>query len=463
MLLIWHKTSIIKKQQMENKRRDFIKKTALGVSSFTIGGILPGFSAKSYSDILGANERLKVACMGVNSRGHAVGSNFARQPNCEVLYSCDVDKRASEKFIGTIAKIQNKKPKHVTDFRKALDDKNVDILIVTAPDHWHAPAAIMACKAGKHVYLEKPASHNPKEGELAVAAASKYNRVVQMGNQRRSWPNVIKAIGELKQGIIGRPYFAKTWYTNNRPSIGKGKLTEVPSWLDYELWQGPAPREAFRDNLIHYNWHWFWNWGTGEALNNGTHFVDIARWGLGVEFPTKVSSNGGRYHYDDDWETPDTQIINLEFDNNTMITWEGRSCNGRSVEGSGVGAMFYGENGSLVIEGGNSYKVYDLNNKLIKEVSGSQEIGTGNLSNPSQYLDVLHIQNFFDGIRKGTPLNSDIVGGHQSTLLVQLGNIALRSGETLKIDPKNGHILNSKEAMKYWSREYEPGWEKLLH
>ncbi len=447
---------------MENKRRSFIKKTAIGASAVTIGGILPGFSAKSYGNILGSNERLKVATMGVNSRGHALGSNFAMQPNCEVLYSCDVDTRASEKFIDTIAKIQTNKPKHATDFRETLDDKEVDILVVAAPDHWHAPAAIMACKAGKHVYLEKPASHNPHEGELAVAAAKKYNRVVQMGNQRRSWPNVIAAIGELKEGIIGRPYFAKTWYTNNRPSIGTGKITEVPSWLNYDLWQGPAPREAFRDNIVHYNWHWFWNWGTGEALNNGTHFVDLARWGLGVEYPTKVSSNGGRYRYEDDWETPDTQVINLEFSNNTLMTWEGRSCNGRSVEGVGVGVVFYGEDGSLIIEGGNSYKVYDLNNKLIKEVTGSRQIGTGNLSNPSQNLDVLHIQNLFDAIRKGTALNSDITGGHQSTLLVQLGNIALRSGSTLNIDPNNGHILGNNEAMKYWSRDYEPGWEKLL-
>ena len=447
---------------MENKRRSFIKKTAIGASAVTIGGILPGFSAKSYGSIIGANERLKVASMGVNSRGHAVGSNFALQPNCEVLYSCDVDTRASEKFINSIAKIQGKKPKHATDFRKALDDKDVDILIVAAPDHWHAPAAIMACKKGKHVYLEKPASHNPHEGELAVAAAKRYNKVVQMGNQRRSWPNVITAIGELKNGIIGRPYFAKTWYSNNRPSIGTGKITEVPSWLNYDLWQGPAPREAFRDNVVHYNWHWFWNWGTGEALNNGTHFVDLARWGLGVDYPTKVSSNGGRYRYEDDWETPDTQVINLEFSNKTLMSWEGRSCNGRSVEGAGVGVIFYGEDGSMVIEGGNSYKVYDLKNKVIKEVSGNRKIGTGNLSNPSQDLDVLHIQNLFDAIRKGTPLNSDIIGGHQSTLLVQLGNIALRSGSTLNIDPKNGHILSNNEAMKYWRRDYEPGWEKIL-
>ncbi|HLT51477.1 MAG TPA: Gfo/Idh/MocA family oxidoreductase [Arenibacter sp.] len=448
---------------MENKRRSFIKKTAIGASAVTIGGILPGFSAKSYGNILGANERLMVASMGVNSRGRAVGSNFAKQPNCEVLYSCDVDSRASEKFIDTITKIQGNRPKHATDFRNALDDRDVDILIVAAPDHWHAPAAIMACRAGKHVYLEKPASHNPHEGELTVAATQKYGRIIQMGNQRRSWPNVITAIGELKNGIIGRPYFAKTWYANNRPSIGTGKITEVPSWLDYDLWQGPAPREAFRDNIVHYNWHWFWNWGTGEALNNGTHFVDLARWGLGVDYPVRVSSNGGRYRYNDDWETPDTQVINLEFPNNTLMTWEGRSCNGRSVEGVSVGVIFYGDNGSMVIEGGNSYKVYDLDNKLIKEVSGNREIGTGNLSDPSQDLDVLHIQNLFDAIRKGTPLNSDITGGHQSTLLVQLGNIALRSGSTLNIDPNNGHILDNNAAMEYWSRDYAPGWEKVLY
>ena len=280
-----------------------------------------------------------------------------------------------------------------------------------------------------------------------------------MGNQRRSYPNVIVAIDELKQGVIGRPYFAKTWYTNNRPSIGIGKEVAVPSWLNYELWQGPAPRQAYQDNIIHYNWHWFWNWGTGEALNNGTHFVDLARWGLGVDYPTRVSSSGGRYRYQDDWETPDTQIINLEFDNDTFMTWEGRSCNGRTVEDSSVGVIFYGDTGSLVIEGGNAYKIYDLKNNVVKEVKHERVIDSNDLTNPSPSLDVLHIQNFFDGIRKGTKLASDIVGGHQSTLLVQLGNIALRTGRTLSINPENGHIINDREAMKYWSREYQPGWE----
>jgi predicted dehydrogenase len=444
---------------MENSRRDFIKKAAMGAAALSFGGVLPGFSAKSYGNILGANERIMVGMMGVNSRGLALANNFASQPNAQVLYVSDVDSRAADKCIAAVTKVQHTQPQAAPDFRKALEDKNLDALVVAAPDHWHAPAAILACKAGKHVYLEKPSSHNPHEGELVVAAAEKYKRVVQLGNQRRSWPNVIAGIKELHAGAIGRPYFAKTWYTNNRPSIGRGKEAAVPSWLDYELWQGPAPRRAFRDNLVHYNWHWFWHWGTGEALNNGTHMVDLARWGLGVTYPTRVTSAGGRYGFQDDWETPDTQVITLEFDNNTSITWEGRSCNGRTIEGSTVGVMFYGEKGSLLIDGGNAYSIYDLQNKKVKEVKNSGVIDARNLASPTQQLDALHIQNFFGAISKGDKLNSDIVSGHQSTLLVQLGNIAQRTGNALQVDPRNGHILKDKEALKLWSRDYQKGWE----
>ncbi|WP_304237791.1 Gfo/Idh/MocA family oxidoreductase [Jiulongibacter sediminis] len=444
---------------MEQSRRNFIKKTATGAAALSFGGVLSGFSPKSYGRILGSNEKITVASMGVNSRGLAVAQNFASQKDCEVLHICDVDSRAAQVCIEAVTKIQSKSPKNTPDFRNALEDKDVDVLIVTAPDHWHAPATLMACSAGKHVYLEKPCSHNPHEGEMLVEAAARYKRVLQMGNQRRSWPNVAAGIKELHEGVIGRPYFAKTWYTNNRASIGIGKEIPVPEWLNYDLWQGPAPRKPFKDNLIHYNWHWFWHWGTGEALNNGTHMVDLARWGLGVDFPTKVNSTGGRYRYQDDWETPDTQVINLEFDNQSMITWEGRSCNGKYDEGESVGVIFYGENGSMQIQSGNDYKIFDLKNNLVKEVKNDFVIDPRNLQNPSQQLDALHIRNFFDGIRLGTPVISDIDGGHKSTLLVQLGNIAQRTGHTLNINPKNGHILNDPEAMKLWSREYEPGWE----
>ena len=447
---------------MKNTRRTFIKKASSGAFALSLGGILPAFSAKSYQNIVGANEKIRVACMGVNSRGLAVGKNFAHQKNCEVLHVCDVDSRAADICIDAIGKIQSNKPQATPDFRNALEDKNLDALIVTAPDHWHAPAALLACSAGKHVYLEKPCSHNPNEGEMLVKSAEKHKRVLQMGNQRRSWPNVAGAIAELHAGVIGRPYFAKTWYTNNRASIGIGKETAVPAWLNYDLWQGPAPRKAYKDNLIHYNWHWFWHWGTGEALNNGTHMIDLARWGLNVEYPTKVNSTGGRYMYQDDWQTPDTQVINLEFENKSMISWEGRSCNGKSIEANSVGIIFYAEQGSMVIESGNSYKIYDLKNNLVKEVKNNFTVDARNLSDPSQNLDALHILNFFDGIRLGTKLNSDIVSGHQSTLLVQLGNISQRVGRSLAINPTNGHILNDKAAMKFWSREYEKGWEPKI-
>ncbi len=430
--------------------------------AFVAGSFLPQFSAKSYANIIGANERLNVSVMGVNSRGKALAQNFAIQDDCAVMHICDVDSRAITNCLTVLKDRQTTTPKTFTDVRKSLESKDVDALVIAAPDHWHAPASLMAMQAGKHVYVEKPCGHNPNEGEILVKAAKKYNKVVQMGNQRRSWPNVIEGINAIKDGAIGRVYYGKGWYTNNRPSIGIGKNVPVPDWLNWELWQGPAPRKKFKDNLVHYNWHWHWHWGTGEALNNGTHMIDLLRWGMEVDFPTKVSSNGGRYRYNDDWETPDTQIINLDFNTGQTMTWEGRSCNGKSVEGSSVGVVFYGENGSLLIPSGNSYTLFDLNGKIVREVKNEQQIDARDLSNPAEKLDALHIQNMFEAIKNGGSLNSDIDSGHKSTLLVQLGNIAQRVGRSLEIDSSNGHILKDREANKLWSRTYEKGWEMKL-
>jgi predicted dehydrogenase len=447
---------------MEKSRRDFVKNSVLGATALSFGGVLPGFSAKSYARIVGANKKIVVSMMGVNSRGKALARNFAIQENCEVAHICDVDSRAITNCISALKDRQQMIPERFGDFRKSLESKDIDVLVIAAPDHWHAPASLLALQAGKHVYVEKPCSHNPREGEILVEAAKKYQRVVQMGNQRRSWPNVVKGIEELKGGAIGRIYFGKGWYTNNRASIGTGQITEVPEWLNWDLWQGPAPRRAFKDNYIHYNWHWFWHWGTGEALNNGTHMIDLLRWGMGVDFPVRVSSNGGRFRYKDDWETPDTQVINLDFAEGVSMSWEGRSCNGTPVEGASVGVIFYGEKGSLMIPSGNSYTIYDLQGKIVKQVNEQQKIDPRDLSNPSEQVDALHILNMFDGIVNGAKLHSDVESGHKSTLLVQLGNISQRVGRSLTIDATNGHILKDHEASKLWTRSYEKGWEMKL-
>lgn len=448
-----------------NTRRDFFKKAIVGGSSLAFGGVLSGVSAKSYFNIDGANDKIRVAAIGVNSRGGALAANFAKQKGCEITYVCDVDTRAIAKCSDAVAKIQGFKPKGVTDMRKVFEAKDVDAVLIATPDHWHALAALWAMQAGKDIYLEKPCSYSPEEGEILINAVAKYNRVLQVGNQRRSWPNVIEAIQMVKEGEIGKVHFGKAWYSNNRPSIGIGQQVAVPDWLDWNMWQGPAPRVAYKDNLVHYNWHWHWRWGTAESMNNGTHMIDLLRWGMDMdnEFPTMVNSMGGRYFFDDDWETPDTHIVNIEYGPKRSITWEGRSCNGRVIEGSSVGSMFYGDKGSLLITGSDGYKIFDMDNKVVKQQYSKIEIDPRNLMNPAEALDALHINNFFDGIRKGEKLNSDIVVGHKTTVPMQLGNISQRlGGRALNVDTANGRIINDLDAMKYWSRDYEKGWEVKL-
>jgi predicted dehydrogenase len=439
------------------QRRDFIKKVAatgigLGISSVSGPFILANGSA---------NEKLVVGIMGTNARGAALAQGFAKLPGAEVAYICDVDDQAIAKGIeGTIKGGQKKKPKGVKDFRQILSDKSVDALVIAAPDHWHTPASILALKAGKHVYVEKPCSHNPQEGEMLIAAAQKYKQVVQMGNQRRSWPYVIEAINEVKAGTIGRAYLARAWYANTRQSIGKGKAAPIPQGLNYDLWQGPAPRKEYRDNIIHYNWHWFWHWGTGELLNNGTHFIDVCRWGLEVDYPTRVSSNGGRYAFEDDWETPDTQLTNWDFNGQKSISWEGRSCNGRVQEGTSGGVAFYGENGTIAIQG-NGYSIYDNKNKELKKVSGDKA-NILDTTGPGFDLDTDHLVNFRDAIRNGATLNSPIEDANKSVMLCQLGNIAHRTKKTLNCDVSTGKVIGDTEAMALWGREYEPGWEPAV-
>ncbi|MCQ2164616.1 MAG: Gfo/Idh/MocA family oxidoreductase [Bacteroidales bacterium] len=451
-------------------RRDFIKQTAAASAFMTVGGldVFAGGKKKATASgakrIIGANDTIRLAVIGVNSRGKALAKNFSKMPLCEVTHLCDCDSLALAACQAEVNKITGKTPVGVKDIRDLLAIPEIDGVVIAMPDHWHAPAAIMAIQAGKHVYLEKPTSHNPAENAMLLKVARKHPEVVvTVGNQRRSWPRVQQAIQELHSGAIGEVHYAKSWYVANRPSIGKGKTVPVPDNLDWNLWQGPAPRVSeFKDNLIHYNWHWFWHWGTGEALNNGTHFVDLIRWGLQVGYPTQVTSVGGRWRYEDDWQAPDTQLITFQFGDKAAGSWEGRSCNSAPVDGYGFGVAYYGENGSLILSGGNDYKILDMAGKVVKDVKSDVAYKQGDLQNPSEMLDGFHFQNWFDAIKKGDALNSTLEEACMSTQLVQLGNIAMRTGHSLQINPVTGYIVGDPEAQNYWGRDYEPGWEPIV-
>jgi len=434
-------------------RRTFIKTASAGVAGATLLGATRGIASPT--------NHLNAAIMGVHNRGGGLASAFARAEGCEVTHICDVDHRAVAKTIQSVANYtEGNPPVGVEDFREVLDNPDVDILVIAAPDHWHTPATILALQAGKHVYVEKPASHNPREAELIVEAQQRYDLVVQMGNQQRSSGESAQVIDAINQGMIGRPYYARAWYANSRGSIGTGQPAQVPEWLNYDLWQGPAPRTPFMDNRIHYNWHWFWHWGTGEICNNGTHEIDVCRWALGVDYPMRVKSAGGRYHFKDDWEFYDTQITSFDFEGDKTITWDGRSCNSRLVEGRGRGASIHGEHGTAVIDR-NGYIVYDQDNNEIWKRTRTSGEATMDIRGGGGLTD-RHIANMLQSIRDGVPLNSPIREGQKSTLLCHLGNIAQKTGRTLECDPTNGQILGDEDAMKLWGRDYEPGWEITL-
>ena len=419
-------------------RRSFLHGTAIGGATLGLGTV--SFAAEN-----APNKKLVVGTIGQGGRGTGLAQDFQRQAGVEVAYVCDVDRRRAANAAKAVAAAGGKEPKAVGDFRCILDDKAVDAVVIATADHWHAPAAILACQAGKHVYVEKPCCHNPREGELLAAAARKHQRLVQHGTQRRSWPGQIEAIEKLRSGAIGRVLMARAVHVGMRTSVGRGQPAAVPEWLDYDLWQGPAPRRPYRDNVIHYNWHFFWHWGTSEIGNNGVHKIDVARWGLGVDFPRHVSSCGAKLYFDDDGETPDTHLVNYDF-GGKILAFENRNWHRRGFEGgSEADIAFYGDRGSLVISGG-SYKVYDKENHVVGD--GGGRVG-----------DVEHIVNLLDAIRNGAPLHADIEIGYRSAVVCHLGAIAHRTGHTLTCDPKTGHLLDDPAAEKLWSREYEPGWE----
>ena len=432
-------------------RREFLKDIALGTA-----GIAVGLNAKSYARIMGANDRVNFAIIGLHGRAYAHLECIRQNKDTMVTHVCDVDRRELDKFAVAAEEKFNQIPIKEKDFRRILESRDVDAITIATPEHWHAHMAIMGLQAGKHVYVEKPSSHNPHEGELLVQAQKKYGKLVQLGNQQRSSDHTIEIIKKIKEGLIGKPYFGKCWYSNTRKSIGIGKVVPVPEYLDWDLWQGPAPRRAYKDNIHPYNWHWFWHWGTGETLNNGSHEVDICRWALGVDYPKRITSSGGRYHFQDDWEFYDTLVTSFEYDEK-MITWECMSCQGKEYYGRSRGSTIHGTEGTVLIDR-SGYQVFTLNDKLIDEYKTKEKTTTQDLQSINT-MTTKHFQNLINGIRVGENLHSPIEEGNISVTMLQLSNIAWKLNRTLQLNKENGHILDDNKAMELWRREYEKGWE----
>ena len=418
-------------------RRAFVQRTAVAGATLAAAHALPQRTAAQSS-----SSHVRVGVIGLG-RGMAHVNAYLSIPGVEVAYVCDLDHRRVESAMALIGKKQASPAQNVGDFRRILDEKSIDAISIAMPNFWHAPATILACSAGKHVYVEKPGSHNPREGEMMVEAARKNRRLVQMGNQRRSTPSIIEAVQKLREGVIGKLRAARCYYANARVGIGTGKVVQVPEWLDYDLWQGPVPDRPYKDNLLHYNWHWMWHWGGGELANNGVHTLDLARWGLGVEHPLRSSYGAARLHYDDDQETPDTGMAFFDF-GDSSASWETSSCHPRRPEELPL-CKFYGEGGTLSILS-NGYTIDDIDGKQVFKVDGATS-------------DLPHFTNFIESIRGNAKLNSEIAEGQNSTFLCHLGNIAWRTGSTLKFDPKAKKIIGNPAVAKLWGREYRNGWE----
>ncbi|MBX3731152.1 MAG: Gfo/Idh/MocA family oxidoreductase [Verrucomicrobiae bacterium] len=390
-----------------------------------------------------ASSRVRVGVVGLG-RGLDHVRTFLRVPNVELVAVCDADSRRVAAARDLAVK-EGASPRGEADFRRLLEEPDLDAVSIAMPNFWHAPATILACAAGKHVYVEKPGSHNAREGELMVAAARKHDRRVQMGNQRRSQPEIQEAIVKLHSGTIGKVRFARCWYDARRGGIGHGRPVPVPEWLDYTRWQGPVPERVYLDNLVHYQWHWRWHWGGGELANNGVHALDIARWGLDARFPLRVAVTGGRYHHDDDQETPDTTLASFDL-GSSGITWDSSSCLPRRHENHAFVA-FYGEEGVLAMDGGAGYRIHDLDGREVSAVAGRLD-------------DRHHFANFVEAIRGDVPLNSEIAEAQISTRWCHLGNIAYRTRTQLSVDAVTGRIVRpTREMEQLWSREYRPGWE----
>jgi predicted dehydrogenase len=424
-------------------RRDFLKTSAtvaaLSARSYTRAGDSP-------------NDKIVLAILGIGSavpgsvggRGRQLIRPLATFKDVEIAQVCDVD----ENFFPIAQKLltEKQRPEARTDkdLRRVLEDKSIDAVMVATPDHWHALATIWACQAGKHVYVEKPASHNIREGRRMVEAARKYKRVVQLGTQSRSSESIARAVELVRSGKLGKIPMASVWIAGPRPNIGHAKDTAVPKGVDYDLWLGPAPERAFTSNRFHYRWHWMWDFGSGELGNNGIHALDRIRWLLNLDAPVRVTAGGGKLFYDDDQETPDTMTVVYDFPT-CCVTWEHRLW---SKEKPRDGLILYGEHGTLVFDRKGGWYV---ENGIEASDKGDPPHGGDDWSP--------HLRNFLDCIKQSSGStvrrpNADIEEGHKSTRLCHLGNIAFRTGRAIRFDDKTETCIDDKEANRLLGRTY---------
>ena len=341
-----------------------------------------------------------------------------------------------------MADAQGTPPVGVADFRRILEDRSVDVVCVATPNFWHTPMAILALQAGKHVYVEKPGSQNPGEAEALVAAAKASGKLVQMGNQRRTWMK--EAITALHEGAIGEVRYGRGFYYNSRRE--SGKVTAVPAQLDWNQWQGPVPDDDKHDmkNFVHYDWHWLWHWGNGEMGNNGIHTLDILRWGLKGRYPKRVTYNGGRYFFKDAQETPDTGNAVFDF-GHAGCEWVQSSCHARAADKPLAEVVFYGDAGTMAISS-NTWTLFDPKGKEMGKGKGA---GGG---------DPAHFGNFIEAVRGNGQLNSPIEEGQISTMMCHVANIAYRTQSVVRCDEQTGRLIDNPEGEKLWKRAYRPGW-----
>jgi predicted dehydrogenase len=399
---------------------------------------LPALAARGAADK--PNEKIVLGVIGLRGRGKDLLGGFSSFDDVEVAWLCDPDLNVVPKALEVLNKKQKRQPKVVQDMRKVFSDKDVHAVVVATPDHWHALATVWACQAGKHVYVEKPVSHNLVEGRRMVEAARRYDRVVQVGTQRRSAAYLARAAECVRSGKLGKVPFARAWIAGNRKSIGRKPDGKAPQKVDYNLWLGPAPQRPFNPNRFHYNWHWHWDYGTGELGNNGIHGLDLVRWLLALDAPRRISSGGGKFFYDDDQQTPDTQICTFDFAS-TSVVWEHRIWAKTGVRGLSFGVELVGEKGTLVIDG----KGWHVENGPKIEEKAT----------PFEHA---HLRNFLECIRYRRRPNADIEEGHKSTRLCHLGNVAFRLGRTLKFDPTTQTIPSDAEANRMLGRSYRKGF-----